>query len=305
MQSTLGPVFSVDGGVDRPPGDLAEDFHEASKITRITHTGWTDVRFVQLLARDDAVGGVQSGGESSAVQDQPAQPGQVQGLGEPTSAPGLLPARALALRRPLGMPTSEAMERRRSASAANLGGGVSWADASDVLHYAYCDRDRDRDPDDAAPPSRFVPSGGALYPLDLYLVAPGVDGLPAGVYQLDPLRRALVNPFGHSGPERLDRFRRAAPSLMAPIAATASATIVVTASFERARYKYGLRGYRLSLLEAGHVVQNAALAASALGLHALGWVGFVDHELDDLLDLDGVTQSSLYAFSFGSGSDAG
>ncbi|WP_240605885.1 SagB/ThcOx family dehydrogenase [Planctomonas deserti] len=292
MQSTLGPVFSVGGGVDRPPGDLAEDFHEASKITRITHTGWTDVRFVQLLAAEASTGDRRGGGTG-------ADEGPSGGLGEPTSAPGLLPARALAPRRPLHVPTSEAMERRRSAPATALGGSVSFADASDVLHYAYCERD------DASRPCRFVPSGGALYPLDLYLVAAAVDGLPAGVYQLDPLRRALVNPFGHSGPDRIERFRRAAPSLMAPIAANASATIVVTASFERARYKYGLRGYRLSLLEAGHVVQNAALAASALGLRSLGWVGFVDHELDDLLDLDGVTQSSLYAFSFGGVRDEG
>lgn len=276
MQSTLGPVFSVGGGVDRPPGDLAEDFHEASKITRITHTGWTDVRFVQVLAREDD--------------------GEDGGLGEPTSAPGLLPARSLAPRRPLTMPTSEAMEGRRSAPAASLGGGVSYADASDLLHYAYCERGGEE--------RRFIPSGGALYPLDLYLVARRVDGLPAGVYQLDPLRRTLVDPFGRTGPDRLARFQRAAPSLMAPIAANASATILVTASFERARYKYGLRGYRLSLLEAGHVVQNAALTASALGLNALGWVGFVDHEMDDLLDLDGVTQSMLYAFSFGRSPDA-
>jgi len=283
VQSTLGPIFAVGGGVDRPPGDLAEDFHEASKITRVTHTGWTDVRFVQLLARE---------GEGSGQDGEPG------GLGEPTSAPGLLPARPLAPRRPLRLPTSEAMEGRRSAPPAGLGGGVSYADASDVLHYAYCERE------DHPRPSRFVPSGGALYPLDLYLVARLVDGLPAGVYQVDPLRRALVNPFGRTGPARLERFLRAAPSLMAPIAASASATILVTASFERARYKYGLRGYRLSLLEAGHVVQNAALTASALGLNALGWVGFVDHEMDDLLDLDGVTQSALYAFSFGRGPDA-
>jgi SagB-type dehydrogenase family enzyme len=288
VKSTLGPVFGVGGGVDRPPGDLAEDFHEASKITRVTHTGWTDVRFVQLLARD---GDPEGAGDGTGYEG-------VAGLGEPTSAPGLLPARALAPRRPLPMPTSEAMEGRRSAPPTALGRGVSYPDASDVLHYAYCERD-------ARPrPSRFVPSGGALYPLDLYLVARLVEGLPSGVYQLDPLRRTLVSPFGRTGAERLERFQRAAPSLMAPIAANASATILVTASFERARYKYGLRGYRLSLLEAGHVVQNAALAASALGLSALGWVGFVDHELDDLLDLDGVTQSTLYAFSFGRAPDA-
>ncbi|GAB7303619.1 hypothetical protein MAFF212519_14820 [Clavibacter michiganensis] len=45
--------------------------------------------------------------------------------------------------------------------------------------------------------------------------------------------------------------------------------------------------------------QNALLVATALGLPVLGWVGFVDHELDAVLGLDGVTQSSLYAISFG------
>ena len=44
---------------------------------------------------------------------------------------------------------------------------------------------------------------------------------------------------------------------------------VVTAMFWRTRFKYGLRGYRFALLEAGHVVQNAVLAATAMRVAAL------------------------------------
>ncbi|RIJ54162.1 SagB/ThcOx family dehydrogenase, partial [Clavibacter lycopersici] len=49
---SVGPIFSVGGAVDRPAGDPAEDFHEASKITRITHPGWTDVRYAHQMAQE-------------------------------------------------------------------------------------------------------------------------------------------------------------------------------------------------------------------------------------------------------------
>ena len=50
--------------------------------------------------------------------------------------------------------------------------------------------------------------------------------------------------------------------------------------FWRTRFKYGLRGYRFALLEAGHVMQNAVLAAAALALPALPVGGFYDRRLD-------------------------
>lgn len=273
IRSSIGPVFSTGGAADRGTDDLAENYHEASKITRVTHTGWTDVRFLQLI----------SGGNDGST-----------GLGEATSAPGLLPSIPLADRPALSLPLSTALERRGSAPPEALGGGLTFAELSTVLHYAYCER-----ADGAG--RRFVPSGGALYPLDVYVVVRDVDGLTAGIYQLDPLNRSLVDRFGGGGAERIARFSNATPTLMVQVPRVAAATLIVTASFERARYKYGLRGYRLSLFEAGHVMQNAALVATALGLNSLGWVGFIDHEIDDLLELDGVTQSALYAFSLGGG----
>lgn len=75
---SVGPIFSVGGAVDRPAGDPAEDFHEASKITRITHPGWTDVRYAHQMAQ-----------EAQGVADA--------GPGGATSAPRLLPARPLSL----------------------------------------------------------------------------------------------------------------------------------------------------------------------------------------------------------------
>ncbi|MBM7025993.1 SagB/ThcOx family dehydrogenase [Clavibacter zhangzhiyongii] len=270
---SVGPIFSVGGAVDRPAGDPAEDFHEASKITRFTHPGWTDVRYAHQMAQ-----------EAQGIPDA--------GPGGATSAPRLLPAvplpRALPVRHELGA----TLAARRSAEPRTLGRPVELAELATVLRYAY-------GPRGDGTPGRHVPSGGGLYPLDLHVVARAVTGLEPGIHQLDPLEETLVDVSGLERRSRLARFRRAAPSLMAPIPETAAVTVVITGSFERSRCKYGMRGYRLTLLEAGHVGQNALLVATALGLPVLGWVGFVDHELDAVLGLDGVTQSSLYAISFG------
>jgi SagB-type dehydrogenase family enzyme len=82
--------------------------------------------------------------------------------------------------------------------------------------------------------------------------------------------------------------------------ATACAVfLTVTATFWRTRFKYGLRGYRFALLEAGHVVQNALFAATSLGLAAVPLAGFYDSRMDALLGLDGVEESTLYAVAIG------
>ena len=69
--------------------------------------------------------------------------------------------------------------------------------------------------------------------------------------------------------------------------------------FWRTRFKYGLRGYRFALIEAGHVAQNLLLTATALRLGSVPLGGLFDRRIDELLDLDGVNESVLYAVSVG------
>ena len=83
-----------------------------------------------------------------------------------------------------------------------------------------------------------------------------------------------------------------------------AALLLVAAVFGRTRFKYGLRGYRFALLEAGHVGQNVLLAATALGLAAVPLGGYYDRRTDEFLGLDGVNESTLYTVAVGCPRDA-
>ncbi len=152
-------------------------------------------------------------------------------------------------------------------------------------------------PDGArALPLRAVPSGGALYPLEVFAAVLRVDGLDPGLYHFDPLRQGLeVVSIG------LDPAEVAALSTYPEIVSECAVLLVVAAIFGRTRFKYGLRAYRFALLEAGHLGQNIVLAATALDLGAVPLGGFYDRPTDAFLGLDGVNESAVYSVAVGRG----
>ena len=141
---------------------------------------------------------------------------------------------------------------------------------------------------------RTIPSGGALYPLELFLVAHRVAGLRHGVFRYDAQLHALER---HAAADPWAAFLDASP--VPELVERAAAALLVLAVFGRTRFKYGLRGYRFALLEAGHLVQNAILAAAAVGVAALPFGGFYDARLDELVGVDGVEESVVYAVVVG------
>jgi SagB-type dehydrogenase family enzyme len=173
---------------------------------------------------------------------------------------------------------------------------ISLAELAGILHAAYGRTHQllDGAPEGVGPQLRAVPSGGGLYPLELFAFAWRVQGLAPGLYHFDPLRRVLeVVRTGDLAAELATAMVYADP------ATSCAVLIVVTAVFWRTRFKYGQRGYRFALLEAGHVIQNASLAATAFRLASVPLAGFFDARLDELLDLDGVEESSLYSLAIG------
>jgi SagB-type dehydrogenase family enzyme len=187
-----------------------------------------------------------------------------------------------------------AIEMRRSRREFGTG-PIDAADLAALLHAAYGVTDKLESPDGSGVfPLRAVPSGGALYPLEVYLAALRVDGLEPGVYHFDPLLRCLAIVRAGLAADEL-----AALSTYPEIVSPCAALLLVAAVFGRTRFKYGLRGYRFALLEAGHIGQNIVLAATALGLAAVPLGGFYDRPTDDFLGLDGVNESTLYTIAIG------
>ena len=121
---------------------------------------------------------------------------------------------------------------------------------------------------------RSAPSGGALYPLDVYVVVGrnGVAGLEESVLRYLPKRHAIEETAAGD-----QRSKVAGASFGQDWIAQAPAILVITAEYQRITKKYGKRGVRYALIEVGHVGQNIFLQAEALGLGA-GIVGAFDDD---------------------------
>lgn len=142
---------------------------------------------------------------------------------------------------------------------------------------------------------RTVPSGGGLYPLELFVLSQRVAGLDGGAYHYLPLQHGLEVVHPH----RLPRLLTAEMFLGQPYLVEAAAIVVIAAVVERSLWKYQDRGYRYILLEAGHVAQNLNLCAEALELGSLNLGGFFDQDVQGLLRLDADTEIALYAVAVG------
>jgi SagB-type dehydrogenase family enzyme len=250
-----------------PLDDPAEEFHEASRLYPHVAPGRLGT-ILELVVSPDLQ---QTIARASRLHRHRA------GVDLPRRALPNARFRELLHRR-----TSSLPPRREPLRAAELG---------DVLACSYGATSR---ADGAL--RRPVPSGGALYPLELYVLPLAVDGVETGAFHYDP--------YGHRL-ERLGAVDEAvvAAALVEPeLAGRASALVVVTATFWRSRFKYGLRGYRFALLEAGHLVQNLLLAAAAFRLGALPLGGFYDRRLEALVGADGLHEAAVYAVLLGGAS---
>ncbi|MGC5331341.1 thiopeptide-type bacteriocin biosynthesis protein [Micromonospora sp. DT62] len=261
------PDFHADG-VDAP--DRA--YHERSKFVR---TRWPDQR-------------------PRTVESAPGRPlpsGAVT-LTLPEPTPGALADTTLA---------AVLLDRR---TRYDFGGReADVADLGRLLRYAA---------GDTSPPGSdqrrlAYPTPGALATARLLVLPRRVASVRSALYEYLPQRHALQRVASDPGPDRLSRV---APQFV-PAGVdvppgpngldvdTVPLWLFVVADLRRARARYGLRGYRFSAMETGHLAQNLLLAATALGLSAAPLGGFFDDELNHLLLLDGLDASVFYALALG------
>lgn len=139
---------------------------------------------------------------------------------------------------------------------------------------------------------RTAPSAGALYPLELFVVAGTVASLPAGVYRYQPREHRLMTVAAGDR-----RARLAAAALDQPAIREAPAVIAIAAEYGRTTAKYRQRGVRYVHIEAGHAAQNLCLQATALGLGAVVIGAFSDEGVTSVLQ--GAELQSLYLIPVG------
>lgn len=125
---------------------------------------------------------------------------------------------------------------------------------------------------------RTAPSAGALYPLDIYLVAGKVTGLAPGIYQYLPEASAIK--LIKKGDYRRQLMKA---SLNQSYVSQAPIDLVITAVFSRTTAKYGKRGRDYVFMDIGHAAQNILLQAVSLDLGAVPIGGFSRHLVQRVL----------------------
>ena len=142
---------------------------------------------------------------------------------------------------------------------------------------------------------RAQPSGGARFPIEVYpiLFRSGED-LSAGLYHYNVKYHKLDVLWDREFGDKVinDIF-------IYPWVKDVALGLVMTSVFWRNQNKYGERGYRQILLEAGHIGQNVYLVSEALGLKCCALAGTRDENLEKLIDIDGITESVVYTLVIG------
>lgn len=139
-------------------------------------------------------------------------------------------------------------------------------------------------------PVKTSPSAGALHPIECYIFAWNVRGLPRGLYHFDvgadELRRLRSGDFSEAAVEAASGQRWVG---------RAAFLCVMTAVFERTLWKYGFESaYRVVWLDAGHLAQTFCLLATSRGLGPFTTAAIQDSYIEKLIGLDGIREFPVY-----------
>lgn len=142
---------------------------------------------------------------------------------------------------------------------------------------------------------RTVPSAGARYPLDTYLLINRVNDIPGGIYRYSPFKHQLAPTL--IGEHYTNLITHAA--LDQTMVSFSAVTFLWVAVIQRARWKYQQRAYRYIYLDAGHLCQNLYLTCEVLQLGCCAIAAFDDDAINRILELDGKEEFVIYMATVG------
>lgn len=143
--------------------------------------------------------------------------------------------------------------------------------------------------------NRVIPSAGATYPLTVYLLALSMKGVNRGFHRYQPMSDTLKQLPQIPIPMRVnDWFRTTQIDYT-----KASGIVFIVGNWQRICPKYGARGYRYLLLEAGHMAQNICLLATGLGVPHVPVGGFIDDLVNAAFGLNSEKEGVVYSIVLG------
>jgi len=120
-----------------------------------------------------------------------------------------------------------------------------------------------------------------------------VEGVPDGVFRYEPVEGCLAS-LSQCWRDNVEQ------SMFNPeFTANANMLVALSGTFAIMQNKYGPRGYRYMLLEAGHAAQNLCLSAAELGCATLCLGGFDDELLNRALGLRALEEAVFYCIAVG------
>ncbi len=144
---------------------------------------------------------------------------------------------------------------------------------------------------------RTSPSGGSLQVIQGYVLVYNVENLENGIYFYDAESHSLCKEKDIIPYEELAKLLGGQF-----FAEHCDFAIFLTADIERLRWKYNTsRNYKVVNLEAGHFSQTLQLILTAYDLQTWITGAFMDHLIDDLLDLPNKNNTALFFIAVGVG----
>lgn len=166
---------------------------------------------------------------------------------------------------------------------------VSLSELFMLLHFSYgtsC-KTKINNTEDAYWSYRYVPSAGALYPLELYALILN-STIDKGLYHYRPDINALEFLKALDSGAVIKDFVISDPYVDI---SNASVILFTTSFFERMISKYLERGYRFLMMEVGALGHNVGLMSEAIGLGTCYIGSFLDDETNHFLGIDGISES--------------
>jgi SagB-type dehydrogenase family enzyme len=171
---------------------------------------------------------------------------------------------------------------------------LSPTEISQILWAAYGLKEPGRGKRYSGIANRTCPSAGALFPLEIYLVAGDIIDITSGFYHFIPDEHALK--LIHDKDLREDLYNIAYPREMIRVA---PASLVYAAVEGKVKERYGERGrQRYIPMDIGHSAQNVYLQAEALGLGTCAIGAFDDDGIIQVLGLP-VEEIPMYVMPVG------